>query len=112
MVNAAYSRELDEPLTMKSISESNPRILQRIENFFKKSDIAGGKFEPHRPAEYLLNNYHTLQFEIDETTVDRAVQLFDRVNGLMGDPDYQNTIPGSDPIDSNRPSGFLESLGN
>ncbi|MCH2307147.1 MAG: ATP-binding protein [SAR202 cluster bacterium] len=112
LVNAAYSRELDEPLTMKSISESNPKILQRIETFFRKSNIAGGTFEPHRPAEYLLNNYHTLQFEIDESTVDKAVQLFDRVNGLMGDPDYQNNSPSLDSVDSARPSGFLESLGN
>ena len=41
LVNESYAGELPAPLTLKSITESNPRIVQRIAAHFRDQGIAG-----------------------------------------------------------------------
>ena len=83
LVNFAYSSELEEPLTMKAISESNPRIVERIKSHFSSAGIAGGSFDRYRPAAYLLENFDKVKYDISEDTVDKIASLIGRINGLL-----------------------------
>ena len=83
LVNLAYSSELEEPLTMKAISESNPRIVERIKSHFSSAGIAGGSFDRYRPAAYLLENFDKVKYDISEETVDKIASLIGRINGLL-----------------------------
>ena len=82
LVNESYADELRSELTLRSISESNPRIAQRIAAYFRNEGIAGGHFDPYRPAAYLLQ--HTeLRDEIDDATIEQVASMFDRINSLL-----------------------------
>ena len=83
LVNTVYSHELPYELTMKAISGPSPRIAQRIQNFFAKENVCGGQFDPYRPAAYLLNKHLEFRSEIDDSTVDKAASMFNRVNSLL-----------------------------
>ena len=83
LVNAAYKNELPQQITLRSISDSNPRIAERVKSFFEANDIAGGNFETHRPAAYFLQNHGTLRAEISETTIDNVAAMFERINSLL-----------------------------
>jgi hypothetical protein len=83
LVNLAYKDELHEQITMRSITESNPRIVERIKSYFAEADIAGGVFDRYRPAAYLLANYEVLKQEISKDTLDRIRSLVERVNSLL-----------------------------
>ena len=83
LVNLAYSTELEEPLTMKAISEINRRIVERIKSHFSSAGIAGGSFDRYRPAAYLLENFDKVKYDISEDTVDKIASLIGRINGLL-----------------------------
>ncbi len=83
LVNRSYGHELPRDLTMKAISDSNPRIGQRIQKFFAREDLCDGHFDPYRPAAYLLEHHLELRSQIDDATVERAASMFDRVNSLL-----------------------------
>jgi len=83
LVNLAYSDELVDPLTMKSISESNPRIVERIKSHFNSAQIAGGNFDRYRPASYLLENFDKFKYDISEDTISKIASLIGRINGLL-----------------------------
>ena len=83
LVNEAYAGELHEPVTMKSITESNPRIVQRLDSYFRRQRIAGGRFDPYRPAALLLKRHSQLRGMISDPTVERAASLFERINSVL-----------------------------
>ncbi len=83
LVNTVYANELPYELTMKAISGPSPRIAQRIQKFFEKENVCGGQFDPYRPAAYLLNKHLEFRSEIDDSTVDKAASMFNRVNSLL-----------------------------
>ncbi|GIS64964.1 MAG: hypothetical protein CM1200mP3_12120 [Chloroflexota bacterium] len=45
LVNSTYSSYLDEPITMKSITESNPRIVERLSDHFRTNNVCEGGFD-------------------------------------------------------------------
>ena len=71
-----YDGELPAPLTLKSISGSNPRIVKRISDYFHKEGISGGAFDPYRPAANLLQKHSEIRHRIDDTTIEEAASLF------------------------------------
>ncbi len=83
LVNEAYSHELREPVTMKSITDANPRIVQRLDGYFRRQRIAGGRFDPYRPAALLLQEHSRLRGMISDPTIERAASLFERINSLL-----------------------------
>ena len=83
LVNAAYKNELPQPITLRSISDSNPRIAERIKSFFSVNNIAGGTFDTYRPAAHFLQNHGTFRSEINETTIDSVAGMFERINSLL-----------------------------
>ena len=83
LVNTVYAHELPYELTMKAISGPSPRIAQRIQKFFEKENVCGGYFDSYRPAAYLLSKHLELRSEIDDSTIERAASMFNRVNSLL-----------------------------
>ena len=83
LVNTVYAHELPYELTMKAISGPSPRIAQRIQKFFEKENVCGGYFDSYRPAAYLLSKHLEFRSEIDDSTIDRAASMFNRVNSLL-----------------------------
>ena len=83
LVNGSYAKELPAELTLKDISGSNPRIVQRMAAYFQDEGIAGGHFDPYRPAAYWLLNHAPHRDEIGDFTLERAASLFERINSLL-----------------------------
>ena len=83
LVNMSYARELPAELTLKDISGSNPRIVQRMAAYFQHEGIAGGHFDPYTPAAYWLLNHARHHNEIGAHTIERAASLFERINSLL-----------------------------
>ncbi len=83
LVNDAYAEELPERLSMKAISAKDPRIAERVAAYFRENDIADGEFDSYRPAAYLLKHHGRLLRDIDGDTIERAMSMFQRVNGLL-----------------------------
>ena len=83
LVSQTYDGELPAPLTLKSVSGSNPRIVKRISDYFRKEGISGGTFDPYRPAANLLQKHSEIRHRIDDTTVEEAASLFQRINSLL-----------------------------
>ena len=97
LVNASYAGELPNELTLKTISDSNPRIVQRIAAYFESDGIAGGHFDPYRPAAYLLEHHDELRDGFDEATVGRAASLFERINSLLPSTGVTRAVNGKPP---------------
>ena len=83
LVNTSYKNELAQPITLRSISDRNPRIAERVKAFFSANNIAGGEFDTYRPAAHFLQNHGTLRGEINETTIDNVAGMFERINSLL-----------------------------
>ncbi|MCH8062934.1 MAG: AAA family ATPase [Chloroflexi bacterium] len=84
LVNASYAGELSEPITMKAITDSEPRIAKRLEVYFEAEGLGNnGKFEAYRPAAYLLEHHAELRGQIDDATIERAASMFERINALL-----------------------------
>ncbi len=83
LVNESYAAELPQDLTMKAISEADPRIAQRVRTYFEREGIADGQFDPYRPAAYLLQRHLQLRDQMDDGTIERAASLLDRINTLL-----------------------------
>lgn len=83
LVNGAYSKELTKKLTLKSLLNQNPRIVKRIEDHFITNNISNGHFNHYLPAVYLLNEQIRLLKNLDQQTIDRANNLFGKVNSLI-----------------------------
>ena len=83
LVNLTYRHYLEDPLTMKLISESNPRIVERIKMYFSAHNVNGGKFDRYLVATYLLENFEDLREDIDTATVEKIASLIQRVNDIL-----------------------------
>ena len=100
LVNLTYVQQLEDPLTMKLISESNPRIVERIKMYFKSHDISNGEFDRYKVATYLLENFDTLKHEISEDTVKKIASLIQRINDLLPNiSDRNGHLPEEDNLE-------------
>ena len=83
LMNESYAGELPATVTMKGITDSDPRIARRVQAFFKAEGIAGGTFDAYRPASYLLQKHALLRNEIDAETIEKAASMFERINAML-----------------------------
>ncbi|MFC4048279.1 ATP-dependent endonuclease [Actinomadura syzygii] len=85
LVNRAYAKQLDTPIAATDLNTKDPRIVRQVEAHFRKHDIAGGKLDHFKPAAVLLRQQHDVldQQPISQTTINRASQLFTRLNALL-----------------------------
>ena len=87
LVNLSYATYLEEPLTMRTITDSNPRIVERLKAYFRRTGLAGGVFDRYVPASYLLENLDTFKGNFTEDTLEKIQALVERINSLIADTD-------------------------
>ncbi len=87
LVNLSYATYLEEPLTMKTITDSNPRIVERLKTYFRRTGLAGGVFDRYVPASYLLENLDNFKGNFTEDTLEKIQALVERINSLIADTD-------------------------
>lgn len=96
LVNEAYSGDLRGPVTLKAITDSEPRIVRRLEAYFEGEDSIEVNFDSYRPASHLLERHALLRNEIDDETIERAASMFERINALLATRSvYTETANGS-----------------
>lgn len=95
LVNLSYANQLEQTLTMRSITESNPRIVERLKAYFAKTGIAGGVFDRYVPAAYLLENFEDFKAHISEDTLEKAKTLVERINSLITKSDSIDILNSS-----------------
>ena len=95
LVNRSYATQLDEPLTMRTITDSNPRIVERLKAYFSRTGLAGGLFDRYVPAAYLLENFDNFKGNLSEDTLEKIQALVERINSLIADTDSLNRTEGS-----------------
>ncbi len=100
LVNESYAGELQEPVSMKAISAKEPRIARRLEMHFETEGIAGGRFDPYKPAAWFLEHHAQLRDEISDAAIERAMSMFQRVNGLLPDDVFNSMLAAHDARDS------------
>ena len=83
LVNKAYKGELPDPLTMKMITGSNPRIVERLIDYFERENISNGLFDRYVPAAFLLENFDSFKGQISDDTVSKIETLINRINSLL-----------------------------
>ena len=96
LVNRSYATQLDEPLTMRTITDSNPRIVERLKAYFSRTGLAGGVFDRYVPAAYLLENFDNFKGNLSEDTLEKIQALVERINSLIADTDSLSRTEGSD----------------
>ncbi len=85
LVNATYSDYIQRPITLRSITDRSPRIVERIKSYFQSTGIAGGTFNSYKPAAHFLQNYDVLRGGINPVVMDNVASMFDRINSLLPD---------------------------
>ena len=95
LVNLSYAKQLEQTLTMKSITESNPRIVERLKTYFAKTGIAAGVFDRYVPAAYLLENFEDFKIHISEESIEKVKTLVERINSLITEADSIDILNSS-----------------
>ncbi|PZC43491.1 MAG: ATPase/GTPase, AAA15 family [Chloroflexi bacterium] len=95
LVNLSYANQLEQTLTMRSITESNPRIVERLKAYFAKTGTAGGVFDRYVPAAYLLENFEDFKVHISEDSIQKAKTLVERINSLITEAGSIDTLNSS-----------------
>ncbi|HEX8120028.1 MAG TPA: AAA family ATPase [Solirubrobacteraceae bacterium] len=80
LVNGAYKDKLAKNLTLAQLPKGD-RVAKRIQAYFDQEGL--GHFSHLRPATYLLRERSNLVDKIPPATLDRAAQLFERINKTL-----------------------------
>lgn len=82
LVNIAYGDLLAHPITPADLNNDIPRVVQRIEEYFRETNINNGRFDHYRPAAVLLRPSQATASP-SSTTLDLAEQLFGKINSVI-----------------------------
>jgi hypothetical protein len=83
LVNRGYARHLTVPITAADLNPNGPRIVRRIETYFRDNNIAGGRFDHYKPAATLLREQVDLTSSIADETLNRVEELFTTLNNML-----------------------------
>lgn len=76
--------EFETCLTQDELPVGPPRILRRLEDYFKNNPLPNGaKFNHYRPARYFSTNVDALKIDLTEAELDRFQSTFDALNDLL-----------------------------
>ena len=75
---------------MRTITDSNPRIVERLKTYFSRTGLASGVFDRYVPASYLLENFDNFKGKLSEDTLEKIQALVERINSLIADTDSVN----------------------
>jgi AAA ATPase domain len=83
LVNHAYAADLPARITAADLNPHDPRIVRQIEAYFRRGNIADGRFNHYRPAAELQRQQVALIPKLSPATLNRAELLFKRLNELI-----------------------------
>lgn len=84
LVNAEFAKDLPKKLTEKDVKAGHPRLLVRLEQFFKTTPLKGtAQFGHFRPARQFAENVATLKKAVPAAAFDRFEAAFKRLNALL-----------------------------
>ncbi len=76
--------EFETDLTVDHLTKGPPRILIRLEKYFKNNPLPNGaQFNHYRPARYFSDNIGSLGNKLNEQTFARFEQAFSTLNKLL-----------------------------
>lgn len=79
LVNKSYGLNISKD----KLESRNPRIIKRIEEYFKKNNFEKNHFNHYKPAVTLLSEQNELVENLTEETILKVTKLFDRLNSLI-----------------------------
>lgn len=79
LVNGAYGLSIK----VKDLTSPGGRVTARVEQHFRENNIAGGRLNHYKPSAYLLREQASLLPKLTAATLDRASQMFDRINSQL-----------------------------
>ena len=80
LVNGVYGSSIQ----VTDLPDGGPRILPRIEDYFKNNPLPdGAKFNHYRPARYLCDKIGSLAKALSKAEIDRFQKSFDKLNQLL-----------------------------
>ena len=75
---------MEKPITEAILKTKSPRIIIRIEEYFKNHPLKESvQFSHFRPARYFVENINSLQEKISEDTLERFETAFKFINKLL-----------------------------
>lgn len=84
LVNDEYVSALENQITEDMLTSRAPRILIRLEEYFKNSPLKkGGKFSHYRPARFFFEKITDLKTNIPPETLNRFETAFKTLNSLL-----------------------------
>lgn len=84
LVNGEFASDLAKKLAEKDVRTGSPRIVVRLEEFFKDNPMKGSaQFGHFRPARYFAENVATLKKAIPAVALDRFEAAFKKLNALL-----------------------------
>ncbi|MGH3520952.1 MAG: ATP-dependent nuclease [Haloechinothrix sp.] len=83
LVNRAYAAQLPKKIRKSYLKSKDPRLVRRIEDYFRDNNIAGCKFDHYKPAARLLRDAPDLVPTISNETLTAAENLFKKINELL-----------------------------
>ena len=79
LVNGAYGTKME----VGDLKAKDGRIVGRVEQHFRDSDLAGGRLNHYKPSAYFLREQVKMLPKLNGETLQSASDLFDRINELL-----------------------------
>jgi predicted ATP-dependent endonuclease of OLD family len=84
LVNGEYAKELKKKVAERDVKTGSPRIVVRLDGFFKANPLQGdAQFGHFRPARYFTENIAALKKHLSAATFDHFEEAFKKVNALL-----------------------------
>ena len=84
LVNGEYANEVNKKVAERDVKTGSPRIVVRLESFFKANPLKGtAQFGHFRPARFFVENVATLKKAIPAVAFDRFEEAFKKLNSLL-----------------------------
>jgi AAA domain, putative AbiEii toxin, Type IV TA system/AAA ATPase domain len=85
LVSGAYAPAIASgALKPTDLKSRQPRITQRVAQYFRDNGVADGRLNRYRVAAYLARQQGTLVPELNAATMRRAAKMFERINSGIG----------------------------
>lgn len=83
LASGAYAADMPKGLKVGDLTSKAPRVTARVEQHFKDNSIGNGRLNHYKPSAYFLSNQATLLPSLSKGTLDRAAEMFERVNACL-----------------------------
>jgi predicted ATP-dependent endonuclease of OLD family len=84
LVEVEFRSDLQKPLTLAELNNNIPRMIVRLEEYFKKYPMNNDiQYNHYRPARYFSENLNLLKKDISKETLDRFEEVFKKLNALL-----------------------------